>query len=168
MCLPQKLKNQHKCVEKTSRTNCPFCMEDIHTSRIPSHIPLCGHLIHKTCIAALFQGGFSACLICQAPMKNAVLIISWTTMLYPNNFVSPLFSNFQVIWCTNASCWSQMFFLRILQQLGNLQSLVRLNVSHNALTSIPSPWRCRSCFIFFKVLCYLFCRSIKWSGSPIN
>jgi len=30
-----------------------------------------------------------------------------------------------------------MFFLRILQQLGNLQSLVRLNVSHNALTSIP-------------------------------
>ena len=45
-------------------------MEDIHTSRIPSHIPPCGHLIHKTCYAALFRGGHYACPICQVSMVN--------------------------------------------------------------------------------------------------
>jgi len=70
MCLPQKLKNRHRCVEKMSRTNCPICMEDIHTSRIPSHIPPCGHLIHKTCYTALFRGGHYACPICQVSMVN--------------------------------------------------------------------------------------------------
>ena len=28
----------HKCVERVSRSNCPVCQEDIHTSRIPSQV----------------------------------------------------------------------------------------------------------------------------------
>ncbi|CAK9797641.1 RING finger and CHY zinc finger domain-containing protein 1 [Anthophora quadrimaculata] len=46
MCLPVQLQNGHTCVENVSHDNCPLCLEDIHTSRIPCHIPNCGHLLH--------------------------------------------------------------------------------------------------------------------------
>ena len=36
-----------QCIENLSRANCPICQEDIHTSREPSQIPPCHHLIHK-------------------------------------------------------------------------------------------------------------------------
>lgn len=68
MCLPKKLENQHRCVEKMSRTNCPICLEDIHTSRIPSHIPSCGHLIHRTCFNSFIHRGHYACPVCQRSM----------------------------------------------------------------------------------------------------
>lgn len=35
-----------QCIEKSSHSNCPVCLEDLHTSRIAAHIPPCGHLIH--------------------------------------------------------------------------------------------------------------------------
>lgn len=42
-----------QCVENVSRSNCPVCLGDIHTSRYPCHIPDCGHLLHKTCFDQL-------------------------------------------------------------------------------------------------------------------
>lgn len=51
-----------------SRTNCPICLEDIHTSRIPSHIPSCGHLIHRTCFNSFIHRGHYACPVCQTSM----------------------------------------------------------------------------------------------------
>lgn len=57
MCLPIQLRTDgHKCVENISRSNCPVCLGDIHTSRIPCHIPDCGHLLHKTCFDQLVSG----------------------------------------------------------------------------------------------------------------
>ncbi|XP_015776266.1 PREDICTED: RING finger and CHY zinc finger domain-containing protein 1-like [Acropora digitifera] len=47
MCLGIQLKDSHKCVERSSRSDCPICYEDIHTSRIPAHVPPCGHLLHR-------------------------------------------------------------------------------------------------------------------------
>ncbi|XP_059476883.1 RING finger and CHY zinc finger domain-containing protein 1 [Neocloeon triangulifer] len=70
MCLPNKLLNKHKCVENVSRANCPVCLEDIHTSRIPCHIPECGHLVHRTCFKDLFQSGLYACPTCQQSMVD--------------------------------------------------------------------------------------------------
>ncbi|RZF41385.1 hypothetical protein LSTR_LSTR000099 [Laodelphax striatellus] len=70
MCLPISLQNNHKCVENVSRTACPICLEDIHTSRIPSHIPNCGHLMHRTCYRDLVQSGHFACPICQKSLLN--------------------------------------------------------------------------------------------------
>jgi len=70
MCLPNHLKNAHKCVEKVSRSNCPVCQEDIHTSRIPSQIPPCNHLIHKTCFDEMISNGHYACPICGVSMMN--------------------------------------------------------------------------------------------------
>lgn len=57
-----------QCVENVSRSNCPVCLEDIHTSRIPCHIPDCGHLIHRTCFEELLSSGHYACPTCQTSM----------------------------------------------------------------------------------------------------
>jgi len=68
MCLPNHLEGAHKCVEKVSRGNCPVCQEDIHTSRIPSQIPPCNHLIHKNCFDEMLSNGHYACPVCGVSM----------------------------------------------------------------------------------------------------
>lgn len=69
MCLPVQLKIEgHKCVENISRSNCPVCLGDIHTSRIPCHIPDCGHLLHKMCFDQLLASGHYVCPTCQTSM----------------------------------------------------------------------------------------------------
>jgi len=70
MCLPNHLYQAHKCVEKVSRSNCPVCLEDIHTSRIPSQIPPCNHLIHKTCFDDMLKSGHYACPVCGQSMMD--------------------------------------------------------------------------------------------------
>ena len=64
------LQGAHKCVERVSRSNCPVCQEDIHTSRIPSQIPPCNHLIHKTCFDDMVSHGQFACPVCGVSMMN--------------------------------------------------------------------------------------------------
>lgn len=59
-----------QCVENVSRSNCPICLECIHTSRIPSHIPDCGHLLHRTCFEELLSSGHYACPTCQTSMMD--------------------------------------------------------------------------------------------------
>ncbi|XP_074036673.1 ring finger and CHY zinc finger domain containing 1 isoform X2 [Leptinotarsa decemlineata] len=70
MCLPLQLKGEHKCVENVSHANCPVCLEDIHTSRIPCHIPPCGHLLHRNCFDQMISAGLFACPICQTSLMN--------------------------------------------------------------------------------------------------
>ncbi|XP_044172175.1 RING finger and CHY zinc finger domain-containing protein 1-like [Acropora millepora] len=70
MCLGIQLKDSHKCVEKSSRTDCPICYEDIHTSRIPSHVPPCGHLLHSTCFSKYLETGGYACPMCNRSMVD--------------------------------------------------------------------------------------------------
>ncbi|XP_058818821.1 RING finger and CHY zinc finger domain-containing protein 1-like [Topomyia yanbarensis] len=71
MCLPVQLKVEgHRCVENVSRSNCPVCLDDIHTSRIPCHIPDCGHLLHRTCFEELLSSGHYACPTCQTSMMD--------------------------------------------------------------------------------------------------
>ncbi|XP_068758016.1 RING finger and CHY zinc finger domain-containing protein 1-like [Montipora capricornis] len=43
---------------------------DIHTSRIPSHVPPCGHLLHSTCFSNLLESGGYACPICNRSMVD--------------------------------------------------------------------------------------------------
>ncbi|KAM7351993.1 ring finger and CHY zinc finger domain containing 1 isoform 2-T6 [Cochliomyia hominivorax] len=69
MCLPIQLKiDGHRCVENISRSHCPVCLGDIHTSRIPCHIPDCGHLLHKMCFDQLLTSGHYACPTCQTSL----------------------------------------------------------------------------------------------------
>ncbi|KAL5282066.1 RCHY1 family protein [Megaselia abdita] len=66
MCLPIQLQiGGHRCVENISRSNCPVCLGAIHTSRIPCHIPDCGHLLHKMCFDQLLASGHYVCPTCQ-------------------------------------------------------------------------------------------------------
>ncbi|XP_066589689.1 RING finger and CHY zinc finger domain-containing protein 1 [Prorops nasuta] len=70
MCLPLQLQNGHKCVENVSHANCPVCLEDIHTSRIPCYIPNCGHLLHRPCFEELLRSGYYACPTCQVSLLD--------------------------------------------------------------------------------------------------
>lgn len=103
MCLPVKMQNQHKCVEKVSRANCPVCLEDLHTSRIPSHIPACGHLIHRTCFEELLRTGNYACPLCSASMVDMSMV--WT-LIDSEISVSPMpseYANYH-IWVLCRDC----------------------------------------------------------------
>lgn len=57
-----------QCVENISRSHCPVCLGDIHTSRIPCHIPDCGHLLHKMCFDQLLASGHYTCPTCQTSL----------------------------------------------------------------------------------------------------
>ncbi|XP_043461330.1 RING finger and CHY zinc finger domain-containing protein 1 [Leptopilina heterotoma] len=70
MCLPVELQNGHKCVENVSHSNCPVCLDFIHTSRIPCHIPTCGHLLHGICFQDLLHSGHYACPTCQTSLLD--------------------------------------------------------------------------------------------------
>ncbi len=93
MCLPAHLKGKHRvrenddvdrdnnvnvvclqCIENLSRSNCPICLEDIHTSREPSQIPPCNHLIHKSCFDALIQAGHFFCPVCARSLVNMAVM----------------------------------------------------------------------------------------------
>jgi len=65
MCLPLHMADgNHNCIESVSRKDCPICLEDIHTSREPSQIPPCHHLIHKSCFRKLISSGSFRCPTC--------------------------------------------------------------------------------------------------------
>uniref|UniRef100_A0A8W8N2T0 RING finger and CHY zinc finger domain-containing protein 1 n=1 Tax=Magallana gigas TaxID=29159 RepID=A0A8W8N2T0_MAGGI len=70
VCLSISMKDNHKCIEKSSHSNCPVCLEDLHTSRIAAHIPPCGHLIHYKCFKDMLKTGNYACPICGQSMLD--------------------------------------------------------------------------------------------------
>ncbi|XP_018564543.1 RING finger and CHY zinc finger domain-containing protein 1 [Anoplophora glabripennis] len=95
ICLPLQLKNNgHKCVENVSRANCPVCLEDIHTSRIPCHIPLCGHLLHRTCFEQLVRSNHFSCPICQKSLMNMDQIWKLRDTEMANTPMPPEYSNY--------------------------------------------------------------------------
>lgn len=55
-------------MENVSRSHCPVCLGDIHTSRIPCHIPDCGHLLHRMCFDQLLASGHYTCPTCQTSL----------------------------------------------------------------------------------------------------
>ncbi|XP_065827708.1 RING finger and CHY zinc finger domain-containing protein 1-like [Oscarella lobularis] len=64
LCIGTYLRNSHKCVERASKSNCPVCMEDLHSSRDACHVPDCGHLIHSSCYRAMLGNGSYRCPTC--------------------------------------------------------------------------------------------------------
>ncbi|XP_046849600.1 RING finger and CHY zinc finger domain-containing protein 1-like [Xenia sp. Carnegie-2017] len=64
-CLSKSIYDSHKCLEKVSRNSCAICLEDLHTSTIPAHVPKCGHLLHSTCFHDLLRSGGYTCPTCN-------------------------------------------------------------------------------------------------------
>ncbi|KAK2162018.1 hypothetical protein LSH36_106g03009 [Paralvinella palmiformis] len=69
-CLGLSLKAGHKCLENASRSNCPVCLEDLHTSRLPIEVPRCGHYIHQKCFRDMVKYGGFTCPICGESYTN--------------------------------------------------------------------------------------------------
>ena len=55
----------NRCVEKTSRNDCPVCLEDLHSSCTPCHILPCGHLLHTPCYKSLYEFNIYRCPTCN-------------------------------------------------------------------------------------------------------
>ncbi|EDO31289.1 predicted protein [Nematostella vectensis] len=68
ICIPITLRSSHKCIEKSSRSNCPICLEDLHTSRVPCQVLKCGHLLHQTCFQDCISSYVLTCPLCGDPM----------------------------------------------------------------------------------------------------
>ncbi|XP_065069262.1 RING finger and CHY zinc finger domain-containing protein 1-like [Rhopilema esculentum] len=74
MCLAIGIKESHKCIEKISRSDCPVCLEDMHTSRTPLLVPSCGHMIHEGCYSAMRKTGAITCPICCKSYDDAAMV----------------------------------------------------------------------------------------------
>lgn len=85
-----------QCVENVSRANCPVCLEDIHTSRIPCHIPMCGHLLHRTCFEQLLQAGHYACPICQTSLMDMTQLWKYLDQQVANTPMPPEYKDYIV------------------------------------------------------------------------
>ena len=102
LTIPLHVQGAHKCVERVSRSNCPVCQEDIHTSRIPSQvrrmmmivmivmimmimiplqIPPCNHLIHKTCFDEMVSQGHYACPLCGVSRVMMMMMMKMMMMM---------------------------------------------------------------------------------------
>ena len=93
-----------QCIENLSRTNCPVCLEDIHTSREPSQIPPCHHLIHKSCFAELtVKHNQLSCPVCKKSLySEEALKPLWTFYDKEINFM-PMTEMYQVSHWLNSS-----------------------------------------------------------------
>ncbi len=78
MCLPISFKKNHTCIENLSRTNCPVCLEDLHTSKERCQILPCQHLVHQSCFGKLLDQSLFNCPICSRSMIDLDQL--WTTM----------------------------------------------------------------------------------------
>jgi len=68
MCMPSG--GNHKCIDQSSKNNCPICFENIHSSRTQAIIPPCGHLIHTPCYKKMFKKGLYSCPTCGRALQD--------------------------------------------------------------------------------------------------
>jgi len=70
MCLCILLKDSHTCVEKVTHSDCPVCLDDLHTAREMLHILSCGHVTHESCWIDMLKAGNYSCPLCGHTMLN--------------------------------------------------------------------------------------------------
>lgn len=81
-------------MENVSRANCPVCLEDIHTSRIPCHIPDCGHLLHRACFEQLLHAGHYACPTCQTSLMDMTKLWKYLDLEVSTTPMPPEYRNY--------------------------------------------------------------------------
>lgn len=62
-CLPLKIKDSHKCLDKNIDKDCPICLENMFNSTTPIQILRCGHTIHLHCLEAYLSNDYR-CPLC--------------------------------------------------------------------------------------------------------
>lgn len=68
-CIETRLKNDHKHVENTLKSDCPICAEYLFTSRKDSILLKCGHSIHAECYSYYVERSLQ-CPICMKSMGS--------------------------------------------------------------------------------------------------
>lgn len=66
-CIESRLKNIHKHVENTLKSDCPICAEYLFTSRKDSILLRCGHSMHTECYSFYTERSMQ-CPICMKSM----------------------------------------------------------------------------------------------------
>ena len=74
-----RLSSFFQCIEQISKSDCPVCLENLHTSREPCQIPPCHHLLHKSCFESLLDKNYFYCPICSKSLVDLTLM--WKLML---------------------------------------------------------------------------------------
>jgi len=71
MCLARNIQESHKCIENISKSGCPVCLEDMHTSTTALFVPNCGHMMHQKCYGSMRKAGMLACPVCCTSFEDA-------------------------------------------------------------------------------------------------
>lgn len=73
-CYSNSLKDRHPCVEKAMHHNCPVCFEFLFESIKEISVLLCGHTIHKDCLAEMQQHQRYACPVCSKSICDMSMV----------------------------------------------------------------------------------------------
>ena len=68
-CMSIQAESTHKCIERSTKCDCPICGEYMFTSNKPVAFMRCGHSIHETCFAEWCNASYK-CPICSKSIAN--------------------------------------------------------------------------------------------------
>ncbi|KIW91306.1 uncharacterized protein Z519_08202 [Cladophialophora bantiana CBS 173.52] len=68
-CMSIQAESTHKCIEKSTKCDCPICGEYMFTSNKPVAFMRCGHSIHESCFSEWCNTSYK-CPICSKSIAN--------------------------------------------------------------------------------------------------
>ncbi|KAL2430603.1 putative RING finger protein C2F3.16 [Exophiala dermatitidis] len=68
-CMSIQAESTHKCIERSTKCDCPICGEYLFTSNKPVAFMRCGHSIHEACFAEWCNTSYK-CPICSKSIAN--------------------------------------------------------------------------------------------------
>ncbi|OAP54408.1 hypothetical protein AYL99_11509 [Fonsecaea erecta] len=69
VCMSIQAESTHKCIEKSTKCDCPICGEYMFTSNRPVAFMRCGHGIHESCFSEWCNTSYK-CPICSKSIAN--------------------------------------------------------------------------------------------------
>ena len=67
-CYSNAIAHSHTCVERSTHSNCPVCLQFLFESIRPVSVLGCGHTIHEHCFLSLFAHHQFTCPTCSRSM----------------------------------------------------------------------------------------------------
>lgn len=68
-CMSIEAEQTHKCIERSTKCDCPICGEFLFTSSLPVAFMRCGHSIHNSCFRDLCNTTYK-CPLCSKSIAN--------------------------------------------------------------------------------------------------
>lgn len=68
-CMSIQAESTHKCIERSTKCDCPICGEYMFTSNKPVAFMRCGHSIHESCFSEWCRASYK-CPICSKSIAN--------------------------------------------------------------------------------------------------